>query len=206
MSPRSCSVDIRFISSSSPDRLPRTCSIVSLMKTFLPGNRSIDAEKSPSPNALKTPMAFFFTSMCEATIVLMPSAIVRKPPANRCESMYTSMSPRSCSVDIRFISVMSPATADLVSSNDRRAVPHSSPLAVRTANDVSPVDNRDAPSASSRRGFTRGWARMNQTTSATRTTPAPSSSNAWESSFPWAVANVMTTMTTATATIVNAAR
>ena len=47
----------RLISATSPCRLPRTCSTVSLMKRFLPGSGSSTASKRPRPNSAKIPMA-----------------------------------------------------------------------------------------------------------------------------------------------------
>ena len=49
--------------------------MVSLMNAFLPGNCSSGASKSPSPNALTTAIAFFFTAMWPATMSLTPCAI-----------------------------------------------------------------------------------------------------------------------------------
>ena len=108
MSPRSCSLDIRFMSSMSPNRLERTRSMVSLMNAFLPGKTSNGASKLPLPNSATQAMAFLLTEMCPATMPLMPSAISRNLPSKRWLSMNTSMSPRSCSLDIRFMSSMSP--------------------------------------------------------------------------------------------------
>ena len=45
-------------------RLVRTCSMVSLMKAFLPGNFSRAASKLPLPNSAMQAIAFFFTAMC----------------------------------------------------------------------------------------------------------------------------------------------
>ena len=42
-----------------PFRFERTCSMVSLIKTFLPGNRSSGASKLPLPNSATQAIAFF---------------------------------------------------------------------------------------------------------------------------------------------------
>ena len=57
-------------------RLLRACSITLLMKTFLPGSLSIGASKLPRPNSATTPIASFFTAMCEATMLFTPWAMV----------------------------------------------------------------------------------------------------------------------------------
>ena len=44
-------------------RLARTCSMVSLMKAFLPGNRSRGASKLPWPNSATQAMAFRFKAI-----------------------------------------------------------------------------------------------------------------------------------------------
>ena len=101
MSPFSCSLDMWFISAISPFRLPRTFSMVSLMKAFLPGSGASGASKLPLPNSATTPIASFFTAMCALTRSFTPTAISRSSPAWRCGSITTSMSPRSCSARMR---------------------------------------------------------------------------------------------------------
>ena len=80
--------------------------MVSLIKAFLPGNRSSGASKLPRPNSAMHAMAFFFTAMCPPTISFTPCAMARKSPANFSLGMATSMSPLMCSSDIRLISAM----------------------------------------------------------------------------------------------------
>ena len=89
--------------------LARTCSMVSLMKAFLPGNCSIGASMFPSPNSLTQAIAFFLTAMCPATISFTCSATTRKSPSKRLTSIVTSISPLSCSADILPICAISRA-------------------------------------------------------------------------------------------------
>ncbi len=53
-------------------------------------------------------MAFFFTAIWPATMPLIPCAMVAKSPLNFSTGTNTSISPRSCSADIRFISAIRP--------------------------------------------------------------------------------------------------
>ena len=78
-------------------RFVRSCSIVSVMKAFLPGSTSIGSLKSPSLNFLTTAIAIFFTAMWLATRLLTSSAMEAISPRNLLRSMTTSMSPRACS-------------------------------------------------------------------------------------------------------------
>ena len=89
-------------------RLARTCSMVSLMKTFLPGNVSRGASKLPRPNSPRQAMAFFLTAMWPKTMTLTPSAMALYAPWYFSAAILTSMSPRSCWVDMKFISSMTP--------------------------------------------------------------------------------------------------
>ncbi len=85
-------------------KLVRTASMVLLIKTFLPGNFSNSASKFPLPNSATHAMAFFFTAICPKTIPLTPSPISLKAPWNFVLSTFTSISPKSCWVDMFFIS------------------------------------------------------------------------------------------------------
>ena len=96
MSPRSCSADMWFISETRPVRLERTCSIVSLMKAFLPGSASMGALKLPRPNSATQAIAFFFTAMWLPTNWLMPCAMAARSPLSASTSTLASMSPASC--------------------------------------------------------------------------------------------------------------
>ena len=87
-------------------RCVRTCSMVSLMKAFLPGNFSSGASKLPRPNSAIQAMAFFFTLMWPPTISLTPVAMVRYAPSNSSGGMMASMSPALCASDMRIMSVM----------------------------------------------------------------------------------------------------
>ena len=119
ISPRSCSADMWFIAAISPTRLPRSVSIVSLMKAFLPGNASSGASKLPSPNSLTQAIAFFFTAMWPATIVFTPCAITARSPWKPLTGMTTSMSPRSCSADMRAMPEASSPTGSSAASSSR---------------------------------------------------------------------------------------
>ncbi len=119
MSPLSCSADMRLISAIRCLKLPRTSSTVSLMKAFLPGNCASGASKLPRPNSATTPIASFLTVICAPTMRLMPSPMARKSPSNLAVSICTSISPLSCSTDMRLISAIRclklPRTCSMVS-------------------------------------------------------------------------------------------